>query len=414
MRLGDIANPAAAGSGKPLDGVRILALEQMQALPYATQLLARLGAEVVKVEHPKGGDLGRGSTPAMTDPQGRSVGATFLRNNLNKRSICIDLKSPRGRDLVLQLAPRFDVVAENSKAGAMARLGLGYEDIAAVHPGVVYLSVSGFGNTIPSPYDSWPAFAPIVEAMSGIYDFKQQGDEPPLVAPVGALGDIGSALYAVIGVLAALRHRDATGRGQHVDIAMLDAMVAMTDIVTNFWSLGLRRGQLAPLIMHGFRASDGWFIVQVGREPQFAALAEVIGQPGWLEDPRFADRQGWVDHMDGVLRPAIEAWAAGMTRLEACGALSAVGIAAGPCFTDDEVVHDPHVAARHMLVEMPRTDGVDQPVLVPGNPVKLTDVAEGPETRVPWLGEHTDEVLATELHLAEEDLHALREGGVIG
>ena len=414
MRLGDVGNAGAAGNGKPLDGVRVLALEQMQALPYATQLLARLGAEVVKVEHPKGGDLGRGSLPAMTDPEGRRVGATFLRNNLSKRSICIDLKAPEGRDLVLRLAPRFDVVAENSKAGAMARLGLGYEDVRAVHPGVVYLSVSGFGNTIPSPYDAWPAFAPVVEAMSGIYEFKRQGDEPPVVAPVGALGDIGSALYAVIGVLAALRHRDRTGVGQHVDIAMLDAMVAMTDIVTNFWSLGLRGGDLAPLIMHGFRAGDGWFIVQVGREPQFAALAELVGEPGWVDDPRFAERQGWVDHLEAVIRPAVERWAAGLTRLEACAALSAAGIAAGPCFTDDEVVADPHVAARDMLVEVPRTDGVDQPVLVPGNPVRMTATAQGPETRVPWLGEHTDAVLQAELDLDTGALSDLRDRGVIG
>jgi crotonobetainyl-CoA:carnitine CoA-transferase CaiB-like acyl-CoA transferase len=414
MELGEVANAGAAANGKPLDGVRVLALEQMQALPYATQLLARLGADVVKVEHPKGGDLGRGSTPAMVDPEGRNVGATFLRNNLDKRSICIDLKSPEGRDLVLRLAPHFDVVAENSKAGSMAKLGLGYADVAAVHPSVIYASVSGFGNTIPSPYDTWPAFAPIVEAMSGIYAFKQQGDTPPLVAPVGALGDIGSGLYAVIGILAALRHRDATGQGQQVDIAMLDAVVAMTDLVTNFWSLGLRGGQLGPLIMHGFRAADGWFIVQVGREPQFAALAQVIGQPGWTSDPRFADRQGWVDHMDDVIRPALEGWAAAKTRLEACAALSAAGIAAGPCFTDDEVVADPHVAARNMLVEMPRTDGIEQPVLIPGNPVKMSGVAEGPETRVPWLGEHTDEVLGAELGLAEDDLARLRADGVIG
>ncbi len=416
MRIGDIANAGAAASGKPLDGVRVLALEQMQALPYATQLLARLGAEVVKVEHPKGGDLGRGSLPAMTDPDGRLVGATFLRNNLDKRSVCIDLKSPQGRDLVLRLAPRFDVIAENSRAGAMARLGLGYDDIAAVHPAAVYLSVSGFGSRPdaegnPSPYDAWPAFAPIVEAMSGVYDHKRVGDAPPLVAPVGALGDIGSALYAVIGVLAALRHRDVTGRGQHVDIAMLDAMVAMTDIVTNFWSLGLRGP--APLIIHGFRAADGWFIVQVGREPQFAALAELVGQPGWVDDPRFAERQGWVDHLDDVIRPALEGWAADKTRLEACAALSAVGIAAGPCFTDEEIVADRHVAARNMLVELPRTDGVEQPVLVPGNPVKLSEVAEGPETRVPWLGEHTDEVLGAELGLDAAALEALRSGGVI-
>jgi formyl-CoA transferase len=419
VRLGDIANPGAAAAGKPLDGVRILALEQMQALPYATQLLARLGADVVKVEHPKGGDLGRGSLPAMTDPEGRSVGATFLRNNLNKRSIAIDLKSDAGRDLVLRLAPRFDVVAENSKAGAMARLGLGFDDLVAVHPTVVYLSVSGFGNRPDehghrSPYDAWPAFAPIVEAMSGIYEFKRTGDDPPLTAPVGALGDIGSGLYAVIGVLAALRQRDATGQPQHVDIAMLDAMVAMTDIVTNFWSLGLKGGNLAPLIMHGFRAADGWFIVQVGREPQFAALVELIGHPELATDPRFAQRQGWVDHLEAVLRPAIEGWAADKTRLQACEALSAAGIAAGPCTTDDEVVVDPHVAARSMLVEVPRTDGVEQPVLVPGNPVKLSGVAEGPETRVPWLGEHTDEVLAEELGLGAAELEALRASGAIG
>ena len=413
MRLGDVANAGAAGAGKPLDGVRILAIEQMQALPYATQLLARLGAAVVKVENPRGGDIGRGSLPAMLDPEGRRVGATFLRNNLNKRSICIDLKSDAGRELILRLAPQFDVVAENSKAGTMTKLGLGYADVAAVHPGVVYLSVSGFGNTVASPYDSWPAFAPIVEAMSGIYEFKRTGDDPPLVAPVGALGDIGSGLYAVIGVLAALRHRDATGVGQHVDIAMLDAMVAMTDLVTNFWSLGLRNGDLAPLIMHGFRAADGWFIIQVGREPQFAMLAKVVGEPGWVSDPRFADRQGWVDHLEDVIRPAVETWAAERTRVEACEALSAAGIAAGPCFRDDEVVADPHVAARNMLVEMPRPDGVPQPVLIPGNPVKLTNVAEGPEVRVPWLGEHTDEVLAAELALTAAELDALRAEGVI-
>jgi formyl-CoA transferase len=413
MHLGEVANADAAGNGKPLDGVRVLALEQMQALPYATQLLARLGADVVKVENPRGGDLGRGSQPAMTDPEGRSVGATFLRNNLNKRSICIDLKSDAGRRLVLDLAPGFDVVAENSKAGAMAKLGLGYADVLAVHPRVVYLSVSGFGNTVPSPYDTWPAFAPIVEAMSGIYELKRRGDDPPLVAPVGALGDIGSGLFAVIGVLAALRHRDATGAGQHVDIAMLDAMVAITDIVTSFWSLGLRNGDVAPLIMDGFRASDGWFIVQVGREPQFALLAELVGQPGWVDDARFATRQGWVDHLETVIRPAVEAWAADKTRLEACAAMSAAGIAAGPCATDEEVVHDEHVAVRNMLVEVPRTDGVPQPVLVPGNPVKLTNVAEGPETRVPWLGEHTDAVLSEELGLTADELARLRADGTI-
>ena len=412
MKLGDIANETAAGNGKPLDGVRVLALEQMQSLPYATQLLARLGAEVVKVEHPKGGDSGRASLPAMTDPEGRRVGATFLRNNLTKRSICVDLKSPEGRQVVLDLAPRFDVVAENFKAGTLDRLGLGWHDISAVAPRAVYLSVSGFGST-GSPYDRWPAYAPIAEAMSGIYEFKRQGDAPPLVAPMGGLGDIGSGLFAVIGVLAALRHRDVTGQGQKVDIAMLDALVAITDIVPNFWSMGLRNGDLGPLIMHGFRASDGWFIIQVGRENHFAKLVEAIGHPEWVDDPRFAERQGWIDHLDTVLRPAIEGWASTRTKVQACDDLAALGVAAGPCFSDEEVVHDEHVAARHMLVEVPRTDDVDQPVLVPGNPVKLSAVAEGPESRVPWLGEHTDEVLAAELGYDQARLAELRESGAI-
>ena len=412
MQLGDIANEGAVGNGKPLDGVRVLALEQMQSLPYATQLLARLGAEVVKVEHPKGGDSGRASLPAMTDPEGRRVGATFLRNNLDKRSICVDLKHPEGRQVILDLAPRFDVVAENFKAGTLDRMGLGWADISAVAPRAVYLSVSGFGST-GSPYDRWPAYAPIAEAMSGIYEFKRQGDAPPLVAPMGGLGDIGSGLFAVIGVLAALRHRDATGVGQKVDIAMLDALVAITDIVPNFWSMGLRNGDLGPLIMHGFRAADGWFIIQVGRENHFAKLVEAIGHPEWATDERFAERQGWIDHLDTVLRPAIEAWASTRTKVQACDDLAALGVAAGPCFSDDEVVHDEHVAARHMLVEVPRTDGVEQPVLVPGNPVKLSAVAEGPETRVPWLGEHTDEVLAAELGADAARLAHLRDAGAI-
>ena len=160
------------GGAAPLDGVRVLALEQMQALPYGTQLLTRLGADVVKIEHPITGEAGRGSLPAMNDPLGRPVGNTFLRNNLGKRSVGIDLKEARGRELVLRLAPRFDVVCENFKAGTIERLGLGYDDVAAVHPGVVYLSVSGFGHDQGGRYREWPAYAAVLEAMGGLYEFK--------------------------------------------------------------------------------------------------------------------------------------------------------------------------------------------------------------------------------------------------
>src|ERR1700709_75330 len=187
MRLGDAANEGAGPYGKPLDGVRVLAAEQMQALPYATQLLARMGADVVKVEHPVHGESGRASTPAMVDPDGRNVGATYLRNNFNKRSVGIDLKAAEGRDLFLQLVPRFDVVAENFKPGTMARMGLGYDDIAAVAPKGIYLSVPALGTPGASPDQPWPPYAAVVEAMSGIYEYKAGPDKPPTAIPVGAL-----------------------------------------------------------------------------------------------------------------------------------------------------------------------------------------------------------------------------------
>lgn len=412
MQLGDIANPEAFINGKPLDGIRILAAEQMQALPYATQLLARLGAEVVKVEHPTHGESGRGALPAMRDPQGREVGATFLRNNLNKRSVGIDLKPEQGRELFLDLAGEFDVVAENFKAGTMDRLGLGYEVFAERYPKMIYVSVSGFGNLGESPYRAWPAYAMVPEAMSGLYEYARQDGEPPRVIPAGALGDISSALFAVIGILAAIRHRDSTGIGQYVDVAMLDSMIAMTDVITNFYSLGVT-DNTPHSIMTGFQASDGWFAVQVAREHQFMKLAELVGHPEWPQQPAFATRRGWADQLESVVRPAVELWASAYTRLEVCEILGTAGIPAGPCFTPAEIVTDEHVAKRNMLVKMPRVDGVDEPVLIPGNPVKMSAVSEGPETRVPWVGEHTQEVLHAELGLSEVELNTLREQGVI-
>jgi crotonobetainyl-CoA:carnitine CoA-transferase CaiB-like acyl-CoA transferase len=415
MKLGEVANAQAMAYGRPLEGVRVLAAEQMQALPYATQLLARLGADVVKVEHPRDGESGRGASPAMLDPDGRPVGATFLRNNLNKRSVGIDLKRDEGRKLFLDLVPRFDVICENFKPGTMDRMGLGYADVAAVHPGAIYLSISGFGNTVDTPYRSWPAYASVVEAMSGIYEYRSGPDHPPVTIPVGALGDISSGLFAVIGVLAALRQRERTGEGQYVDIAMFDAMISMTDIVTNFWSMGVRPTpeDQVPVICEGFKARDGYVVVQIVREFQFERLAELIGRPEWKHDPRFADRSGWMPHLDTVIRPAFEAWLADRTKLEAARELTAAGIVAGPSNSAPDVIADPHVAARHMLVELPRTDGVAEPILVPGNPVKLSKMAEGPERRVPWVGEHTREVLAAELGLDDTRLDQLAADGVI-
>jgi formyl-CoA transferase len=412
-----VGSQIGQAGAKPLDGIRILALEQMQALPFATQLLARLGADVVKIESPHGGDLGRGSLPAMIDPQGRSVGATFLRNNMTKRSVAIDLKSSQGRQLVLDLAPHFDVICENFRAGAVERLGLGYDDLVLAHPTLIYCSLSGFGHPLeggpPSPYGQWPALATVVEAMSGIYEMKRQPGKPPLVSPMGALGDISTALFAAIGILSGLRLRDATGKPQRIDVAMFDVLVAMTDIVVNFSSLGMN-GSVGGLgIMDAFAASDGYFILQVIREPQWEKLCSVIGRPEWIHDERFATRHGWTEHFETEIRPAIESWSRDLTRHECCKVLTGSGLTAGPCFTDVEVINDPHLADRHMIVAMERTDDVAEPVLSPGNPIKMAGVPEGPERRVPWLGEDTDAVLHEELGLDETTLARLHAEGII-
>jgi formyl-CoA transferase len=415
MRVGEVRHPERGRWGKPLDGVRILAAEQMQALPFATQLLAHLGAEVVKVEAPGRGDTGRASNPFLVDASGAKVGATFLRNNLSKRSIALDLKTEAGRDLFRRLVPRFDVVAENFRAGSMEALGLGYEALAKLHPRLVYVSLSGFGNLAPSPYAHWPAYAPIAEAMGGLYEPTRKPGQPPPVVVAGALGDNATALFAVIGTLAALRHRERTGLGQQVDVAMYDAMIAMTDMVPFLWSMGAPASMAGPgstALVGAFAARDGYFVVAVFREHMFRRFCETIGKPEWTSDPRLASRTDWAARTEDLIRPALEAWAADKTKLEAASALCDAGVVAGPSHLAEDIARDPHVALRDMLIEVPRPDA-EQPFLVVGNPVKMTRLAEGPVRSFPGLGEHTDEVLRAELALGDDELARLRAQGAI-
>ena len=415
MRLGEIRHEERLPNGKPLDGVRILAAEQMQALPFATQLMARLGADVVKVEPPERGESGRGAEPAITDRDGRRVGATYLRNNLGKKSIGIDLKQPDGAELFKRLVPHFDVVAENYRTGVMKSFGLDYESLARIDPRVIYLSISGFGNRGDSPYAAWPAYAPVAEAMGGLYEPTRKPGQAPNVVVAGALGDNGSALFGVIGALAALRHRERTGRGQHVDVAMYDSMIALADMVPFLWSMDAPAGHATAGtvgVVGAFKASDGYFVIAVFREHHFERLARTVGCPEWLDDPRFETRSGWAAHTESVVRPAIESWAADKSKLEAAGVLCAQGVAAGPSNTAEDLHADPHVRDRDMLIEVPRPDA-DKPMLVVGNPVKLSDVAEGPIETFPCLGEHTEEVLRSTLGLGADQIASLRARAVI-
>jgi len=398
----------------PLEGVRVLAIEQMQAMPFATQLLSHLGAEIVKVEHPKGGESGRSGLPSLTDVDGRQAGATFMRNNLGKKSLAIDLKDPKGVELVKKLVPHYDVVAENFKPGTMERLGLGYDVLEPLHPGLIYVAVSGFGSLLDTPYGHWPAYAVLPEAMGGFYSFRPEPGRKPNIQVAGALGDISSSLFAAIGMLAALQGRNRTGLGQKVDVAMLDCIIAMMDMVPFNHSLGIDNSVKAwPGILSSYEARDGLFVMQVGREHQFERLAHTLGRPEWLQDPRFATREGWRDHAEDVVRPAVEEWASDKTKLEASERLAAAGIVAGPSYEAADLLEDPHVQSHDMILRIPRPDGEGE-VHVSGNPVKLSHSEPKPVERWPALGRDTDDVLRADLGLADSDLSALRDAGVIG
>ena len=397
----------------PLEGIRILAIEQMQAVPFATQLLAHLGADVVKVEHPVHGESGRSSLPSIPDVDGRQTGATFLRNNLGKKSIGIDLKAPSGVALLKRMVPHYDVVAENFKPGTMERLGLGYDELEKLHPGLVYLAVSGFGSLLDTPYGNWPAYAVLPEAMGGFYSFRPEPGRRPNIQVAGALGDISSSLFAAIGILAALQGRNRTGRGQKVDIAMLDCIIAMMDMVPFNHSLGIENSLKAwPGLLDAFDAKDGLFVLQVGREHQFERLAKTIGHPEWLDDERFATREGWRDHADSVIRPAVEAWAKDKTKLEASEILANAGIVAGPSYEAADLLEDPHVRSHDMILKIPRPDGQGE-VHVVGNPVKLSHGVPKPTQRWPALGHDTDDVLRGDLDLSDDEIDTLRGEGVI-
>jgi formyl-CoA transferase len=404
-------------SDLPLKGLKILAPEQMMALPHATQLLALLGAEVLKVE-PLGGESGRHGRPMVGERDGSETGSTFVRNNLAKESIAIDLKSERGRDLFLDLAARVDAVVENFRPGTVDKLGIGYDAVRARNPEVIYLSISGFGNRTnpPSPYRERAAYAPIVEAMAGLYEYAREGDDPPRLASAGAIGDTGPGLYAVIGLLSALHQRERTGRGCHVDVSMYDAMIAIADVVH------IASVDVVPSlatrgigIFDSFRASDGWFAVEIVREPHFPRFCEAVGHPEWKEDPRLATRSGWAEHLESVIRPAVEEWARGRGKAEAAAELARHGVAAGPVNTAADIVDDPHVRSRGLVhhFEDPTREA---PVHVVGSPLYFGPRGEENEPapkRWPLVGEQTESVLEAWLGLSPETIETFRKEGVV-
>jgi len=391
--------PLRAG---PLAGLRVLDLTHMLAGPYCTWLLGALGAEVTKVEMPGTGDFTRSIAPFAG---GASI--YFASVNRNKRSITLNLKKPAGRDALLRLAERADVFVENNRPGVMERLGLGYEAVSRINRRIVYASISGFGQT--GPYRQRPAFDAVIQAMAGMMSITGAEDGPP--ARAGAsIGDIGGSLFAMIGILAALADRAATGRGAHVDVAMFDAQVALLEnAIARYVNTGdrpKRLGSRHPLItpFQVFPTKDDPIVVCVDTEAQWARFCDIIGRADLIANPLFADGNARTRH-HAALEPELNAALAKRSRADWLVAFERGAVPAGPVNDIPAVVDDPQVQARGMIRRLGEGAFVRQPVSFSTYP----DMSELPP---PLLGEHTEAVLA-ECGYTQEEIAAMKSQGAI-
>lgn len=404
-------------TGGPLTGIRVLDLTQVVSGPACTMLLADLGAEVIKVERPDGGDPYRQEGRVVSNERG-SVAVNFLRLNRNKQSVTINLKDEAGRDLLRRLVARSDVLVENFRPGVLERLGLGWPELRAANPRLVYASISGFGHDdlLPaSPYSSLPAYAIICEAYAGILHLVGEAPDRPPHWLGFALADLTAGLMAVIGIFGALRRRDATGEGQRVDISMYDAAMFMNDqAITLQSAVGevMTRGPYtlqAPWGLYPVR--DGYVAIAVMGERQWQGLCRAIGREDLAGDPRCASGSLRAEHMDDVIMPVLGPWLLARDRREVTEILQRHDVPSAPVHTAADLFTCGHVEARHMLV--PFDHPVAGTVHTVGNPVKISGHQGGRATPPPELGQHTDQVLTGLLGLDDAEIARLREGGVI-
>ncbi len=413
-----IAPRSGAGEGA-LSHVRVLDLSRVLAGPWASQVLADLGAEVIKVERPGTGDETRGWGPPWLDAgaAGPRTAAYFASTNRGKRSVTVDLSTPEGQGIVRRLAARADVLLENYKVGALGRYGLGYADLAPVNPRLVYCSISGFGQD--GPYRDRPGYDFLLQAMGGLMSVTGEPDGGPGGGPVKvgvALTDLLTGMYAATAVLAALSHRDRTGEGQHVDLSLLDVQVAtLANQAESFLVTGVpprRLGNAHPSIVpyQAFATADGHLVLAVGNDAQFARFCEVAGRPELARDPRFATNAARV-----AARAELVAFLAPLlaTRTTAAWvtALEAADVPCGPINDLAQVFEDPQVRHRGLRVEIPRPGA--PPVPVVASPIRLSRTPVSYEVPPPALGEHTREVLVELLGMPEAEVAALRERGIV-
>ena len=392
----------------PLAGIKVLDLTRVLAGPYATMVLSDLGADVIKIEQPGVGDESRNFGPFKN-----GFSLYFMSVNRGKRSITLNLKTERGKTMFKQLVKQSDILVENFRPGTMKKLGLDYDTLVSEHPSLIYAACSGFGQT--GPYAQQGAYDMIIQGMGGIISITGQPDGSPVRVGT-SISDITAALFTTIGILSALHHRNNTGKGQLVDVAMLDSLVAVlenaivryiaTDEVPK--PLGSRHPAITPF--EAYESADGHIIIAIGNDVLWTKFCEHVDKQELITDPRFCSNAKRTANHD-ELHPILSEIMLQHTTDDWINVLEKIGVPCGPINTIDKVVSHPQVQAREMIIQV--IHQVTGAVGVPGMPIKLSDSPGDVDTPAPNLGEHTMEILTSELNMSPHEVKKLVQEGII-
>ncbi|WP_288349350.1 CaiB/BaiF CoA transferase family protein [uncultured Thalassospira sp.] len=403
-----------------LSGLRVLDLSRVLAGPWASQTLADMGAEVIKIERPGAGDDTRGwGPPFAKDANGNDTteAAYYLTANRGKKSLTIDITKPEGQEIVRNIAAQSDVVLENFKVGGLAKYGLDYATLSALNPKLVYCSITGFGQD--GPYKDRPGYDFMIQGMGGLMSITGAPDSAPGGQPmkVGvAVADIFTGLYATIGILAALRHRDATGEGQYIDLALLDVQAAvLANQAMNYLTTGNAPGRLGnahPNIVpyEAFPSADGYLILAVGNDSQFKSFCAVAGLDDLPADERYATNRNRVANRD-TLVPLIRQAMVLKTTDEWIAALEKANVPCGPINTLDRVFDNPQVKHRGLVKHLDHPTAGTVPTV--GNPIRFSKTPIADEKAPPMLGQHSDEILRKVADLSDDQIAKLRDAGIV-
>ena len=391
-----------------LTGIRVLDLTRVLAGPYATMVLGDLGAEVIKLEQPGTGDESRNFGPFKN-----GFSLYFMSVNRGKQSLTLDLKAPQGKEIFLELVKQSDVLVENFRPGAMKKLGLDYETLKQSQPSLIYAACSGFGQT--GPYAERGAYDMIIQGMGGIISITGEPMRPPVRVGT-SISDITAALFTAIGILSALRHRDRTGEGQLVDVAMLDSMVAILEnaIVRHFATgeipqpLGSQHPAITPF--EAFESADAYIIIAIGNDSLWEKFCQHVERLDLVSDERFATNASRTTNHD-QLHPILAEIMRRRTTVQWIEGLDALGVPCGPINTIDKVVNHPQVLAREMIAKV--SHDITGSVEVPGVPIKLSKTPGQVTTPAPALGEHTAKILTGLLGKSPETVDKLEQEGVV-